>query len=63
MKDTAKTSSVAQAATRPARTPYTPPELRDFGKLHLLTQGSTGTFSDGSSNMQFHIMFMPPPML
>jgi Chaperone of endosialidase len=47
MKETAKTGSAGQATTRIARKPYKAPELRVFGKLHLLTQGSAGSRTDG----------------
>ena len=51
MKETAETSSTGEAETRPARKPYHPPELRDFGKLHLLTQGTGGTMADAGGVM------------
>jgi len=51
MKETAKASAAGQAATRPARKPYKPPELRAFGKLHLLTQGTVGGHGDGAGAM------------
>jgi Chaperone of endosialidase len=51
MRGTAKPSSIGRAATRPSRTPYKPPALRDFGKLHLLTQGSAGKMGDGGTGM------------
>jgi|SRR5271165_3472359 len=51
MRENARPSSIGQAATRPARKPYKPPALRDFGKLHLLTQGSGGHRPDGGGTM------------
>ena len=56
MKETAKATPVGDAAPRPARKAYKPPELREFGKLHLLTQGSLGNMGDGGTGMH------PPAM-
>ncbi len=51
MKQTAKTDSVGQAAARTARKPYKPPGLREFGKLHLLTQGTGPHAGEGGTAM------------
>lgn len=51
MKETAKTRSSGQAETRSARKPYKRPELRDFGKLHLVTQSTGPSNGDAAQNM------------
>src|SRR5208282_5649394 len=49
MKKTARTAPDDRAATRAARKPYKPPELREFGKLHLLTQGTGPHAGEGGT--------------
>ena len=56
MEETAKPSFIGQAASRPSRKPYKPPVVRNFGKLHLLTQGTGGREADGGGTR--HMMAM-----
>ena len=51
MKETAEASSVGEAKTRPGGKPYHRPELRNLGKLHLLTQGTGGMRADAGGVM------------
>ncbi len=49
VKDTSISSDRTQAAGK--KKPYTPPQVRVYGKLHLLTQGTGGSNGDGGQGM------------
>jgi hypothetical protein len=39
---------------------YKPPQLQHLGKLHLLTQGSTGNFGDGKNSKRSKVQVPSP---
>lgn len=48
-----KDTSISSDKTQPAgkKKPYTPPQVRVYGKLHLLTQGTGNVNGDGGQGM------------
>lgn len=51
MEETAKPKAATHRESWPDKKTYKQPDLRDFGKLHLVTQGTGPSNGDGGQGM------------
>jgi hypothetical protein len=51
MDEESKRTIAGREVSGPAKQPYKPPELREFGKLHRLTQSTGPNNGDGGQTM------------
>jgi len=51
VRDDVSDRSVTAERTQPAKKPYAPPRLTDYGSVAKLTQGGTGTLPDDGSGI------------